>query len=145
MVITEGEHHVRVGHAQRVQFDDVGPRAFRAVDSGILGQHTDLVETFLVEQIVRDRLGAQGDVKFTFLRQHRRQQLGVPTTARYQFDHLHVVAQAEEFERFDRHISKLKYEKNIQLDYVSICTPNYLHDAHIRFALRQGADAICEK
>jgi len=50
-----------------------------------------------------------------------------------------------EFERFDRHISKLKYEKNINLDYVSICTPNYLHDAHIRFALRQGADAICEK
>lgn len=50
-----------------------------------------------------------------------------------------------EFERFDRHISKLKYEKNVPLDYVSICTPNYLHDAHIRFALRQGADAICEK
>ena len=50
-----------------------------------------------------------------------------------------------EFERFDRHISKLKYDQNVQLDYVSICTPNYLHDAHIRFALRQGADAICEK
>ena len=50
-----------------------------------------------------------------------------------------------EFERFDRHISKLKFEKQSQLDYVSICTPNYLHDAHIRFALRQGADAICEK
>ena len=50
-----------------------------------------------------------------------------------------------EFERFDRHISKLKYTENLQLDYVSICTPNYLHDAHIRFALRQGANAICEK
>jgi len=50
-----------------------------------------------------------------------------------------------EFERFDRHIEKLKYEKNIRLDYVSICSPNYLHDAHIRFALRSGADAICEK
>ena len=50
-----------------------------------------------------------------------------------------------EFERFDRHISKLKYEKNMHIDYVSICTPNYLHDAHIRFALRQNADAICEK
>jgi len=50
-----------------------------------------------------------------------------------------------EFERFDREISKLKYEKETQLDYVSICTPNYLHDSHIRFALRQGADAICEK
>ena len=50
-----------------------------------------------------------------------------------------------EFERFDRHISKLKYEKNTHIDYVSICTPNYLHDAHIRFALRQDADAICEK
>lgn len=50
-----------------------------------------------------------------------------------------------EFERFDRHISKLQYDKNLHLDYVSICTPNYLHDSHIRFALRQGADAICEK
>lgn len=50
-----------------------------------------------------------------------------------------------EFERFDRHIEKLKYEKEVLLDYVSICSPNYLHDAHIRFALRSGADAICEK
>ena len=49
-----------------------------------------------------------------------------------------------EFERFDRHIDKLK-RAGKPLDYVSICTPNYLHDAHIRFALRQGADAICEK
>ena len=50
-----------------------------------------------------------------------------------------------EFERFDRHIEKRKREENVQLDYVSICTPNYLHDAHIRMALRSGADAICEK
>ena len=50
-----------------------------------------------------------------------------------------------EFERFDRHISNLKYKKNLIIDYVSICTPNYLHDSHIRFALRQSADAICEK
>jgi UDP-N-acetyl-2-amino-2-deoxyglucuronate dehydrogenase len=50
-----------------------------------------------------------------------------------------------EFERFDRHIEKLKYEKDTLLDFVSICSPNYLHDAHIRFALRSGADAICEK
>ena len=50
-----------------------------------------------------------------------------------------------EFERFDRHISKLQFDKNISLDYVSICTPNYLHDAHIRFGLRQNADVICEK
>ncbi|MFK5982680.1 MAG: Gfo/Idh/MocA family oxidoreductase [Flavobacteriaceae bacterium] len=50
-----------------------------------------------------------------------------------------------EFERFDRHIEKLKRQHNFSLDYVSICTPNYLHDAHIRFALRQGAHAICEK
>ena len=50
-----------------------------------------------------------------------------------------------EFERFDRHIEKLKRKKNILLDYVSICTPNYLHDAHIRMSLRQGAHAICEK
>jgi UDP-N-acetyl-2-amino-2-deoxyglucuronate dehydrogenase len=48
-------------------------------------------------------------------------------------------------ERFDRHLEKLKYDKNIKLDYVSICTPNYLHDSHIRMALRRGADAICEK
>ena len=37
-----------------------------------------------------------------------------------------------EFERFDRHIEKLKRKNNINLDYVSICTPNYLHDSHIR-------------
>lgn len=49
-----------------------------------------------------------------------------------------------EFERFDRHIEKLR-RTGTQLDYVSICTPNYLHDAHIRMALRSGADAICEK
>jgi UDP-N-acetyl-2-amino-2-deoxyglucuronate dehydrogenase len=48
-------------------------------------------------------------------------------------------------ERFDRHIEKLKYEQGISLDYVGICTPNYLHDSHIRMALRRGADAICEK
>ena len=49
-----------------------------------------------------------------------------------------------EFERFDRHIEKLR-RNGTHLDYVSICTPNYLHDAHIRMALRSGADAICEK
>ena len=49
-----------------------------------------------------------------------------------------------EFERFDRHLEKLK-RNQIRLDYVSICTPNYLHDSHIRMALRRGADAICEK
>ena len=50
-----------------------------------------------------------------------------------------------ETERFDRHIEKLKYDHNTQLDYFSICTPNYLHDSHIRMALRRSADAICEK
>ncbi|MBA3985962.1 MAG: Gfo/Idh/MocA family oxidoreductase [Flavobacteriales bacterium] len=50
-----------------------------------------------------------------------------------------------EFERFDRHISKLQFDKKMNLDYVSICTPNYLHDSHIRFGLRQDADVICEK
>ena len=50
-----------------------------------------------------------------------------------------------EFERFDRHIDKLRRDKGRQLDYVSICTPNYLHDSHIRFALKQNAHAICEK
>jgi UDP-N-acetyl-2-amino-2-deoxyglucuronate dehydrogenase len=49
-----------------------------------------------------------------------------------------------EFERFERHVDKLKRTED-RIDYVSICTPNYLHDSHIRFALRQGADAICEK
>jgi len=49
-----------------------------------------------------------------------------------------------EYERFDRHIDLLKRE-GTQLDYVSIASPNYLHDSHIRFALRQGAHAICEK
>jgi len=48
-------------------------------------------------------------------------------------------------ERFDRHFEKLKYDKGVNLDYLSICTPNYLHDSHIRMALRRGADAICEK
>src|SRR5690349_11670169 len=49
-----------------------------------------------------------------------------------------------EFERFDRHLDKLK-RQGMKIDYVSICTPNYLHDSHIRFALRQQAHAICEK
>jgi UDP-N-acetyl-2-amino-2-deoxyglucuronate dehydrogenase len=49
-----------------------------------------------------------------------------------------------EFERFDRHIDKQRREGK-GIDYVSICSPNYLHDSHMRFALRSGADAICEK
>lgn len=49
-----------------------------------------------------------------------------------------------EFERFDRHIDKRR-RRGDGIDYVSICSPNYLHDAHIRFALRSQADAICEK
>lgn len=49
-----------------------------------------------------------------------------------------------EFERFDRHIEKLK-RKGTQIDYVTICSPNYLHDAHIRFGFRIGANVICEK
>jgi UDP-N-acetyl-2-amino-2-deoxyglucuronate dehydrogenase len=51
-----------------------------------------------------------------------------------------------EFERFDRHCEMLRHagEKH-RVHYVSICSPNYLHDAHIRFALRTGANAICEK
>lgn len=51
-----------------------------------------------------------------------------------------------EFERFDRHIDKMRRsDKSDNIDYVSICSPNYLHDSHMRFALRSGADAICEK
>ena len=49
-----------------------------------------------------------------------------------------------EFERFDRHIAKLN-RQGTRVHYVSICSPNYLHDSHIRFAMRNGADAICEK
>ena len=50
-----------------------------------------------------------------------------------------------EFERFDRYIEKIRLEEQQSIDYMSVCTPNYLHDAHVRFALRNGADAICEK
>jgi UDP-N-acetyl-2-amino-2-deoxyglucuronate dehydrogenase len=49
-----------------------------------------------------------------------------------------------EFERFDRHLDKRRRQGQ-RIDYVSICSPNYLHDSHMRFALRSGADAICEK
>jgi len=49
-----------------------------------------------------------------------------------------------EFERFDRHLEKLRRQGK-KIDFVSICSPNYLHDAHIRFAMRHQADAICEK
>ena len=49
-----------------------------------------------------------------------------------------------EFERFDRHVDKLR-RSGKPIDYVSIASPNYLHDSHMRFALRSGADAICEK
>jgi len=48
-------------------------------------------------------------------------------------------------ERFDRHLDKLRRSGHTPIDYVSICSPNYLHDAHIRMALRNGAHAICEK
>lgn len=51
-----------------------------------------------------------------------------------------------EFERFDRHAEMLKRENSENgINYVTICSPNYLHDAHVRYALRIGADAICEK
>jgi UDP-N-acetyl-2-amino-2-deoxyglucuronate dehydrogenase len=51
-----------------------------------------------------------------------------------------------EIERFDRHLEKLRRgAERDRVHYVSICSPNYLHDAHIRLALRVGADAICEK
>lgn len=49
-----------------------------------------------------------------------------------------------EFERFDRHVDKVR-RRGQPIEYVGICSPNYLHDAHIRFALRSGAHAICEK
>jgi UDP-N-acetyl-2-amino-2-deoxyglucuronate dehydrogenase len=61
---------------------------------------------------------------------------------RYGFD----VRFFTEIERFDRHLEKLRRGPESQrIHYVSVCSPNYLHDAHIRMALRVGADAICEK
>jgi len=50
-----------------------------------------------------------------------------------------------EFERFDRFVDKWRRKTGKKIDYISICSPNYLHDSHIRFALKSGADAICEK
>ncbi|WP_281280267.1 Gfo/Idh/MocA family oxidoreductase [Shimia litoralis] len=51
-----------------------------------------------------------------------------------------------EFERFDRHVDKLRRSASDEApDFISICSPNYLHDSHIRFALRSGANVICEK
>jgi UDP-N-acetyl-2-amino-2-deoxyglucuronate dehydrogenase len=56
------------------------------------------------------------------------------------------VAFFTEFERFDRHAEKLRRQgEDARIHFVSVCSPNYLHDAHVRFALRIGADAICEK
>jgi UDP-N-acetyl-2-amino-2-deoxyglucuronate dehydrogenase len=61
---------------------------------------------------------------------------------RYAFD----VRYFREFERFDRHLEKLRRGPETErVHYVSVCSPNYLHDAHVRLALRIGADAICEK
>ena len=61
---------------------------------------------------------------------------------RYSFD----VRFFTEIERFDRHLEKLRRQSEEErVHYVSICSPNYLHDAHIRLALRVGAHAICEK
>ena len=61
---------------------------------------------------------------------------------RYAFD----VRFFTEIERFDRHLEKLRRGPEAErVHFVSICSPNYLHDAHIRLALRVGADAICEK
>ena len=50
-----------------------------------------------------------------------------------------------EFERFDRFIDKYHRENEKKIDYIGICSPNYLHDSHIRFALKSGCEAICEK
>jgi len=50
-----------------------------------------------------------------------------------------------EFERFDRFVDKWHRDTGKKIDYIAICSPNYLHDSHIRFALKSGADAICEK
>ena len=61
---------------------------------------------------------------------------------RYAFD----VRFFTEFERFDRHLEKLKRGPEAErVHFLSVCSPNYLHDAHMRVALRVGADALCEK
>lgn len=61
---------------------------------------------------------------------------------RYAFD----VRFFTEFERFDRHLEKLKRGPEAErVHYLSVCSPNYLHDSHMRLALRVGADALCEK
>ena len=49
-----------------------------------------------------------------------------------------------ETERFDRHVDKLR-RNGKGLDYISVCSPNYLHDSHVRLGLRNGSDVICEK
>jgi len=49
-----------------------------------------------------------------------------------------------EFERYDRHVDELR-RRGTKIDYAAICSPNYLYNAHCRFALRSGTDAICEK
>ncbi len=49
-----------------------------------------------------------------------------------------------EFERFDRHLDKLR-RGGSGVDYLTVCSPNYLHDSHVRFGLRTGADVVCEK
>ena len=49
-----------------------------------------------------------------------------------------------ELERFDRFIDKQRRENNSP-EYLSVCTPNYLHDAHVRFGLKHGLDVVCEK
>ena len=60
--------------------------------------------------------------------------------------YFHNVRFFTEIERFDRHLEKLRRDHpERKADYLSICTPNYLHDAHCRLALRVGANAICEK
>lgn len=49
-----------------------------------------------------------------------------------------------EFERFDRHVNRIRREGQA-ISYLTVCSPNYFHDAHVRFGLRAGADVICEK
>lgn len=62
----------------------------------------------------------------------------------YLDDYYPKTAFFSEFERFDRYMDKLR-SQNIGVDYISVCSPNHLHDTHIKSALRWGADAICEK
>ena len=95
-------------------------------------------------------IGAAGYIAPKHMRAIKETQ-GLLVAAMDKFDSIGVIdsyfpnaAFFTEFERFDRHLEKQR-RLGVGIDYLSICTPNYLHDAHIRFGLRSGVNVICEK